>query len=659
MKRFSKRPLTTFGKAAATGVTTTAVVVLSCMGASAQAAVTKVTLKPSVSVYHGMCPAVITFSGMVTVNAPGTVDYMFTRSDGAIDTMTKHLKFLKAGSLPISTTWTLGGSTLPHFKGWEAAKIVGGAAIVSPHADFEIFCDPALNSAKAAHGNTDWHLNTANEFLFGKDMNGNNTAANFAPAGWTKTHIHTGLSNTAHFYNDPSKIASGEDNDATNGIDKPMLFFYAGHGNATTWNTLGDNGHQSNVFLADADNGGQLRYYWQCSCEVFAHGPNVCVGGSCDYSAPENFDGSADSANMRNVFERWGPALSENLRMACGVSTLAYCHEGNVNNIWDNFNNKGYSVADSFIDGLGSDSVKPLCITRGGSDITQTPLYDETFTNAHNASGHSHLHIIYASGTQTNPPLFKWKIDLLPLKILRLRLVPPGDPVEFKKKLVIVDGVERFRDPQLAGGLAMVHRNQESGAVHLRAIGKAAEATVSAKTTSENAQRVATNFIRSLGWYGNDMGAVSVKKLLTASMPVKGKASDIVRGEKGIQITFIRRLPIGKQNAEVLGRGGRVDVIVSRSGDILAASRTWRTVETSSDEVEVKAFELAQAEALKQLEKPDMYKLADWRFGYKEETSNVAQREMRVVYQFDFVPIKQEQMIDFPPHSVEILATKQ
>lgn len=94
---------------------------------------------------------------------------------------------------------------------------------------------------------------------------------------------------------------------------------------------------------------------------------------------------------MRNVFDRWGPAIGSDLRMACGVSTLAYCHEGNVNSIWNKFNNEGRSVAESFILGLDSSSVKPLCITRGGANINNTPLYDMTFTSRRNSSGTGYL----------------------------------------------------------------------------------------------------------------------------------------------------------------------------------------------------------------------------------------------------------------------------
>lgn len=622
------------------------------------AAVTKVTLTPTVKAYSGDCPAQIVFNGTISVNAPGIVSYVFTRSDGATDTQTKKLKFLAAGSKPITTTWTLGGATLPHYQGWQAAKILG-TAIESPHANFEVACDPPANSAKAAHGNTDWHIDTANEFLFGKDMANHSTAANFAPAGWTKTHIHVGLTNTAHFYHDKTKVANGEDADASNGIDKPMLFFYAGHGNPVLWNTLGDNGQESKVRIGDLSNNGQLRYYWQCSCEVFAHGPKVCHGSDCDYSAPENFDGSADSDTMRNVFERWGPAIGNDLRMACGVSTLAYCHEGNVNAIWNNFNNKHMSVADAFITGLGSDTsdaVKPLCITRGGADITKTPLYDTSFTNRRNTSGSSHLHILYAGGTQTEHPAIKWNPDMIPLKLLRVRFVPPGDPVEFQRRLTRVKQIEQIRDVQIAGGAATVERNPESGALHLRAVDTRVLALPRVAITEQGQRETALNFVRKLGWVGDDLGIVRSQKLLTASMPVGARGADITRGEKGTVVTITRRVRNGNQMLDVLGQGGRIEVVLGRDGKINAATRTWRPAETAADEIAIKPYAVALREAQAQLQKAEAYKLADWRFGYKENAANIEQRELATIFEFDFVPKNREELIDFPPQRVEISA---
>ena len=212
--------------------------------------------------------------------------------------------------------------------------------------------NPPQDSAIAAHGNTDWHIDTAEEFLFGTDMAGANTATNHCPATWTRRHMHVGLTNTNHFYHDADRTTPGDDTNTNNGIETAMLFFYAGHGEPTEWDTLGNEATQGNMSLGDFKEGGLSRYYWQCSCKVFAHGPKDCPGSTWDYACPGDFDGSADSEDMRNVYERWGPVLEPDVRMACGSSTPAYCHEWVTNKIWDNYNNHGFDVADAFIDGL-------------------------------------------------------------------------------------------------------------------------------------------------------------------------------------------------------------------------------------------------------------------------------------------------------------------
>lgn len=627
-----------------------------CSSHGAVAAVTKTTLKAVQKVYSGDCPAKIVFKGTITVNRPGTVSYVFTRSDGATDTRIKKITFLAAGSKPVSTTWTLGGATRPNYKGWQAIKILSPNPLTSKHAEFEVYCDPPANSAKAAHGNTDWHIDTANEFLFCQDMAGSTTTANCAPAGWTKNHIHVGLTNTASYYNDKERVATGSDTDSGNGIDKPMLFFYAGHGNPTTWNTLGDNGHQTNLLLGNILGNGQLRYFWQCSCETFAHGPQVCSGGDCDYSEPENFDGSADLSAMRNVFERWGPAIGDDLRMACGVSTLAYCHEGNVNAIWNKFNNEGRSVAESFILGLGSSSVKPICMTRGGANIADTPLYDLTFTNRRNSSGSGYLHILYSGGTQTDPPLLVWDPGLIPRKLWRVRILPPGDPVEFKRRLVIRNKVEHLSDPKLAGASAIIKRSADGGAVSLRAIGAAPREAVRSVRTEAEQRKTALDFVRRIGWLDKDAGAVQVTQMLTASMADTGTKSPIVRGKRDVIVSIIQRVRNGDQTIDVLGTGGRVSVTLAPSGEVLAAARAWRQTALTKEQVAIKPYERAQKEAMNKLGNAAAYKLAAWRFGYKQATATANRNELPVVYEFDFVPKDREKLLDYPPQQVEIMA---
>jgi len=475
--------------------------------------------------------------------------------------------------------------------------------------------NPPQDSAITAHGNTDWHIDTAHEFLFGVDNSGNPSAANHCPNSWSRRHMHVGLSNTNHFYYDKDLTTPGDDADTTNGIDQAMLFFYAGHGNPTIWNTLGNNASQGNVSLGDCPGGGLLRYYWQCSCQVFAHGPRVCAGSTHDYSCPGGFDGSADSYNMRNVYERWGPALSKYLRMACGASTSAYCHESQMNRIWNNYNNLSYDVADSFIYGLrGSTWVVPLCIALGGSSVTSTPLYDLTFTNAANTSGTSHYHIQYLSNFASTPV---WPALIIPipelLPIFEIRPVPP-------------EYIRRELKPIVEGPIL----------------------------EEEEYIKRAWGFIEEQGWAEKNFAEPMGVRFMIETTPVKGTREDLQQFQKNVIVTFKRQIDVAGVLVNVLGEGGVMAVQMNNDGSVLNASKVWREIVDVKQEARVKTFDEAYEEALEQIKDPQAYELDRWTWGYKEAAGNVEQTELRIVFRFWFVPADPETLLEYPPQMIEI-----
>jgi len=104
------------------------------------------SLTGSVRIYKGACPVKIKFTGLIqaagsiSANKPCTVKYIFTRSDGAIDTEVKTLTFVAPMSKPVSTEWTIGGPALPHPVGWEAIKVLSPNVFESPHCNFDITC---------------------------------------------------------------------------------------------------------------------------------------------------------------------------------------------------------------------------------------------------------------------------------------------------------------------------------------------------------------------------------------------------------------------------------------------------------------------------------------------------------------------------------------
>lgn len=104
-------------------------------------AINKITasLKSNPVAIEGSCPAKITFNGQITATQAGPVQYKFIRSDGATAPV-QTLNFPAAGTLPVTTTWTLGGAALPNFNGWQAIQIIAPQQLQSNKADFSVKC---------------------------------------------------------------------------------------------------------------------------------------------------------------------------------------------------------------------------------------------------------------------------------------------------------------------------------------------------------------------------------------------------------------------------------------------------------------------------------------------------------------------------------------
>jgi hypothetical protein len=97
------------------------------------------SLTANPTAFSGKCPALITFNGQITASAPGRVQYKFIRSDNA-NAPVQTLNFEKAGTMAVSTTWTLGGAALPTYAGWEAIQVVYPQQVQSNKAEFKIQC---------------------------------------------------------------------------------------------------------------------------------------------------------------------------------------------------------------------------------------------------------------------------------------------------------------------------------------------------------------------------------------------------------------------------------------------------------------------------------------------------------------------------------------
>ncbi len=99
----------------------------------------------------GACPYTIKFKGMINVTGPCKVQYRFIRSDKAIKPI-HALQFVKAGSIMVEDTWTIGANT----KGWEAIQVTSPVSVISNHGDFSLTCvaKPVISNARLHCGGT-------------------------------------------------------------------------------------------------------------------------------------------------------------------------------------------------------------------------------------------------------------------------------------------------------------------------------------------------------------------------------------------------------------------------------------------------------------------------------------------------------------------------
>ncbi len=107
--------------------------------APVQAAGLEASLSASPTSYSGKCPAVIQFNGVIRYDRTGRVQYKFIRSDNA-NAPVQTLNFTRPGSMPVHTTWTLGGAQLPSYSGWEAIQIIYPQQVTSNRAAFRMRC---------------------------------------------------------------------------------------------------------------------------------------------------------------------------------------------------------------------------------------------------------------------------------------------------------------------------------------------------------------------------------------------------------------------------------------------------------------------------------------------------------------------------------------
>jgi len=82
-------------------------VTINAVSATPPFQVSSVSVSVNPTSYIGICPKKFTFTASITVTAPGTVTYYWTRSDGSHSPLTS-LVFTVPGTKNVTITWTLG-----------------------------------------------------------------------------------------------------------------------------------------------------------------------------------------------------------------------------------------------------------------------------------------------------------------------------------------------------------------------------------------------------------------------------------------------------------------------------------------------------------------------------------------------------------------------
>lgn len=209
------------------------------------------------------------------------------------------------------------------------------------------------------------------------------------------------LADSSGFTATPLPAAS----DFVEAMKQHTIGFYTGHGSPTGFNLHPSVGSTVTITslpaLGQCDDStqDQLRYLMLASCNTFAHGPKNCSDSNAqDYACPGEwqYDPAGDTEAMRSIYARWGPALGNGLRMACGMTTDA--PPVNANGFWTEYGTR--SVADAIVASLSLQKDVAMCIARGGLDFADSPLMQDTSfiseSNPHDDGSEIYYHLQYA-----------------------------------------------------------------------------------------------------------------------------------------------------------------------------------------------------------------------------------------------------------------------
>jgi len=457
------------------------------------------------------------------------------------------------------------------------------------------------------------------------------------------------------FFYDQARGANcvGKDMDPTDGIDRAPVFFFAGHGDPTKWKT--DNGEVSPdcMHIGDSESGGSLRYYWQCSCEVFAHGPKQNKGSFLDYPHPWEFNAEyvqRDTEDQRNIFRRWSPVLGDNFRLACGSSTALTCGSEEIDRIFVN-KNASLDVATSFIEGVyAGPGSAPLCIAGGrGTDGLPDPdrsgLADRVFSGMPRVKKEPQVffYIEYPRPFGANEIESVHKFIKLPVYSLSGDV--SGVSYQFESDSSFRNLLEKWRARKRS---VLVYQNRRIVMSSLRVRCPEDPKCMSDGWYLEKAKK----FLVRRGWTEPDLSVPEGFRLLIDSLPAHG--ADIVRFQRGTVVRFRRAVRVRSYRREFLEKGldGNIVIVMNNEGSVTSAWKSWTPLEEVKRNVIFSAADFAALRdlALEKLGKDGGgYQISNFDLIYKRK-----QEELIPVAVLQAIPREQGTLIRFPPKLVEV-----
>ncbi len=483
------------------------------------------------------------------------------------------------------------------------------------------------------------------------------------------------------FYDAGIGGCSGEDSDPTNGIDTATVFFFVGTGDPTGWPAGLPEPGASTACMCIGNQAvslpnrvlpqGTLRYYWQASCQVFAHGPlRLKPGGRfMDFLAPGDFSGGDEA----DVFSRWGPAIGSGLRMACGASSRVTAGIGDVQAVWAN-KKAFFDVSDSFLVGMHSQATYiPVCLARGGGRMVSaqsvpapesSTLYDKVFISTANPNGTGdYFYLEYVKEFEDNPPPVHAPLQGPALGYSMAEVESRNGLGIFERGRNFL-GLRTGSEKRTSDDIEVFH---DEGVQALPLVG-GCPGNPKCLSDVELVER-GRQFIARNGWMESDLAnAPTGLRLEIVSQSVRGAkpcplgdrsafqvtSSDGQKFEKGAALVF-RRVR-GKNKIPEAGLDGVIVINIAPSGDVVSAWKKWRHISGSLGQFDLDEAALVAAESsarsLLKDEAPQ-YDLGRPAIVLKEVDSRLVP-----TFVFTIQPKNDDALREFPPRILEISAEK-